>query len=388
MPKQPHVVWVCNWYPHEGEPYAGDFIQRHAKATAIYLPITTFCCFSGSVNKTEVRTDGMHTEHIIYFKTVKTGIERIDKIIYWGRWYNTLKQHLRQYFIKYGKPDLLHCHIILNSGWLGLWAKKKFRIPYILTEHWSGYMPGAINGFDAYNPWSKRLFRKILHNASVITGVSKALIEILQKSHPQGSYIHLPNVVDETIFNFETVKKKDDVFRIIHISTFSAQKNMEDIFRAFDLLAAKNTAVEFHIVGPQERIVTKWKSRKFGSSYVFHSEMPQEQLARLLQACDVCVLYSHYETFGCVIIEANAVGLPVVVSDIPVLRELVSDNKNGILVPPANPSALEQALSSFATKFHSIDAAEVSQTTIEKFSFSTIGQQIFQLYCDVIEGKI
>ncbi len=388
MPNQPYVVWVCQWYPHEGDPYAGDFIQRHAKAASLFLPVTTFACFAHDCNKIESHTTGNLTEHIIYFKPICTGIRLIDKAIRWSKWFKLLKQYLRQHIEKNGKPDLLHCHIILNAGWLGLWAKRRFDIPYLVTEHWSGYMPGAINGFAAYNQWSKRLFSIILNNATATTGVSKALIQALQKLHPQNNYIHLPNVVDETIFTLSTRPNSTSVFRIIHVSTFSAHKNMEDTFAAFDAVAAQNPTVELHIVGPQGKIVEKWPQKKFSPAYHFHAEMPQASLAALMQSCDVCVLYSHYETFGCVVIEANAVGLPVLVSNIPVLQEIVQAQKNGLLVPPSNPAALHQAITTIMEKKHHFNASEIATTTLENFSCQKIGRQIFDLYHLIIAGKI
>lgn len=387
MQTHPHVIWVCQWYPHEGDPYAGDFIQRHARATSLYIPITTFSCFAHSANKVETHSSGSLTEHIIYFKTIKTGINIIDKIWYWGNWYRNLKKQIAKHIHQNGKPDLLHCHIILNAGWLGLWAKRKYGIPYMVTEHWSGYMPGAVNGFARYNQWSKRLFSCILGGAKLATAVSQALIQVLEKLHPQCIYVRLPNVVEDTIFKRSAGKRSGSVFRVVHISTFSTHKNMDDTFTAFDALAALSSSVELHIVGPQEKITEKWPHRKFDAAYIFHKEMPQVQLAELMQQCDVAVLYSHYETFGCVIIEANAAGLPVIVSDIPVLREVIEHEVNGVLVEANNPSALTQALIDVRNKRYHFNPLQISNRTLELFSFQAVGKQMAELYQQVLDGR-
>ena len=387
MPNQTQVVWVCQWYPHEGEPYTGDFIQRHAKAASLFLPVTTFSCFPHTCNKVESHTAGNLTEHIIYFTTIRTGIPLLDKAVRWRKWFSLLKQHLRHHIRVNGKPDLLHCHITLNTGWLGLWAKKNWNIPYLVTEHWSGFMPGAINGFTAYNRWSKRSFTRIFNQAAVVTGVSKALIQVLQNLHHQASYIHLPNVVDEAVFRFYKQQKADSIFRVLHISTFSAHKNMDDTFTALDAFAAGNEAVEIHLVGPWEKIAEKWPHRKFSPAYRFHAEMPQTELAVLMRSCDVCVLYSHYETFGCVIIEANAVGLPVLVSDIPVLQEIVQSRQNGLLVTPSSPAALHRVLEACINQQHHFNGAEIAGTTVDRFNYKKIGRQIYDLYLAIIGRK-
>ena len=38
--QKPYILWLPSWYPNKSEPYSGDFIQRHAKAAALYDPVT------------------------------------------------------------------------------------------------------------------------------------------------------------------------------------------------------------------------------------------------------------------------------------------------------------------------------------------------------------
>ncbi len=64
----------------------------------------------------------------------------------------------------------------------------------------------------------------------------------------------------------------------------------------------------------------------------------------LLAAADVFVFPSVYEGLGGALIEALGLGLPVVVSDLPALREVVIEGENGLVVPPADPDALTAAL--------------------------------------------
>lgn len=61
-----------------------------------------------------------------------------------------------------------------------------------------------------------------------------------------------------------------------------------------------------------------------------YEEMSQESLVKFLQPATALILVSSYETFGCVLIEANACGVPVIVSDIPVFHETVKQEVNGV----------------------------------------------------------
>jgi len=70
----------------------------------------------------------------------------------------------------------------------------------------------------------------------------------------------------------------------------------------------------------------------------------REDVPDLLCASDVFVLPSMYEGFGGAVIEAMALGLPVVASDLGAVREVVEDGTSGLLVPPGSPEALARAI--------------------------------------------
>jgi glycosyltransferase involved in cell wall biosynthesis len=70
----------------------------------------------------------------------------------------------------------------------------------------------------------------------------------------------------------------------------------------------------------------------------------RDDLPEVLAAADVFAFPSLWEGLGCAVIEAMALGLPVVASDVPALREVLEDGANATLVPPADPQALAAAL--------------------------------------------
>ena len=72
--------------------------------------------------------------------------------------------------------------------------------------------------------------------------------------------------------------------------------------------------------------------------------VPHAELPAVAAACDLYLgPATGGESFGVVLVEAMAAGLPVVASDIPGYDEVVRDGVNGLLVPPGNPDALAAA---------------------------------------------
>ncbi len=88
------------------------------------------------------------------------------------------------------------------------------------------------------------------------------------------------------------------------------------------------------------------------------------------------ILYSRYETFGCVIIEANACGKPVIVSDIPVFHENVADGLTGVFVEPDNPGLLAEKMLLMATGHYLFDSDLIRRRAIDHYSFEKVGNNL------------
>ena len=149
------ILWLCSWYPHPGDPYEGDFIQRHAKALRIYNPVTVFYVSQEGSSKNvkenkiiEQQTDGV-SERIVFFRFKRTGINFIDKLVYNFRYYRVYKKLMQDYIANEGKPAIVHIHVPMKAGMIGRWIKKKWNISYILSEHSSHYHGKTEDDFSA-----------------------------------------------------------------------------------------------------------------------------------------------------------------------------------------------------------------------------------------------
>jgi glycosyltransferase involved in cell wall biosynthesis len=94
-------------------------------------------------------------------------------------------------------------------------------------------------------------------------------------------------------------------------------------------------------------------------------------------------LYSSYETFGCVIIEANACGIPVIVSDIPVFHETVTEGINGTFAKKNNPQALAEKMIEVINARASFNSNSIAGTS-SKYSYEKIGRQFSDWYNEIL----
>ena len=378
------ILWLPSWYPSAINPLNGDFVQRHAQAASLYNDIDVLFLekdISGSVTKSELvqeKQTARLTERIVYYHaSPKTNL--LGKVFAITRYQQVYRREIRRYIKRNGKPDLVHVHVAMKAGLIARWIKKKYKIPYVLTEHWTGYLTEAPENINTHSLFYRLATRNIFKNASGLTVVSNYLGNAIKNFYSTLNYLVIPNVVNTEIFY--PVVKSSEVLRFIHISTLNHQKNAEAILDAFSQIKTKVSNFQVDIIGPKnDSLLQLTESLGLSNVINFFSEVPQTELAKYLQLSHALILYSRYETFGCVIIEANACGIPVLVSDLEVFKETVTVGFNGITASADNPTKLAEKILWFIENRQKFDANKISEATSKKYSYEVVGQQFDDWY--------
>ncbi len=379
------ILVLPSWYPSRLNSFAGDFVQRHIAAIALFQKQYVLHVVKDTEGKiTQDVTSHLvekenYREEIIYYHPRRTGIALLDKFLSDYKYYRVYKKAVQNYLASNGNPLMTHLHLAMKAGPIALWLKKAYNIPYVLTEHWTAYLPEA----DLQLKDHKRIFVKrsgaVIKNADAVTVVSEHLGQAIRALYPSLVFKVIPNVVDTRLF-YPKDFAENTVPYFIHASTFSFQKNIDDILKAFQIVKEKNLEFKLYLFGsPTAGLKQKVAQVGLSNEVSFEGEVSQEKLALAMQAASALVLYSRFETFGCVIAEANAAGIPVIVSDIPVFHELVEEGVNGFFVAGEAPAKLAEVLIDFIIKPFDIRPREFTKKT-EKFTFEVVGNQFFQLY--------
>jgi glycosyltransferase involved in cell wall biosynthesis len=104
-----------------------------------------------------------------------------------------------------------------------------------------------------------------------------------------------------------------------------------------------------------------------------------QQVAAEMQQADALLVFSRYESQGCVILEAHCCGLPVIATSVGGIPEIVS-SKDTILVPSEDEDALLDAMQQMMDKRSSYDRAAIANDAQDKFSYRAVGKQFLELY--------
>ena len=399
-----HIVFLARWYPHRYDPMFGLFVQRHAESAALFNDITVIYCQQTTDNGQQTGRD-VSTTPIINkqdvddasdnnYEIVRTFENNVDTIrVYYKKPKNKILSLIRFYRANMKalklcqKPDLIHVHILTRLGVIAWIQKLLHKTPYIITEHWSRYLPG--NDFGGF---LRKMFTKIVvRNAETVTTVTENLA-IAMKNHglKNDNYVVLPNVVNLDMFHI-TPKCTDAINRvhtnrvpkIIHISCFEDKsKNISGLLESLKIIEEKGIDFQCTLIGEGmdlELMKEKAKNLQLINKVSFTGLMEGQKLADELSSGDFLVLSSNYENMPVVILEALASGLPVVSTNVGGIKEMIDDTK-GILVEPRNQESLAEAMIKMIETHKNYDANYLRNSVIEKYGYESVGRFLSGLY--------
>ena len=206
-----------------------------------------------------------------------------------------------------GKPDVIHVHNA-SCATLALWIKRNFDIPFVITEHSSLKWNHLCN--KSFN-----LYKESKANIAV----SEKFAAHLSSEYDQ--YFHyIPNVVDTNYFcppqiQYDNdVKQDGDIITFISIGNLTKNKNHQLAIQAFKELRLKNSNIRLMIVGDgseKNNLKRQIKELNIYNSVTLLGRQSRKNIRNLLWDADFFILPSISETFGVVLIEAMAAGLPV-----------------------------------------------------------------------------
>jgi glycosyltransferase involved in cell wall biosynthesis len=380
------VVWLTSWYPGKVNFLDGDFIERHAECASQYdnifvIHVVKSPLLKGNKIETEERTYSPSLSAVIcYYPSFRRYGKFVDVLIsnlLFG-WLHF--KTFRQYKKRLGKPDGILVQVGLKAGIMAVLYKILYKTRYILFERWTGFLAEAKPNFRELPAAGKWLWKIILRRSEKLVTVSDYFGAEINRLHEKKEYEVIPNVIRSSLF-FPVNRKERSDFRFIHVSNMDYQKNFEDVLRAFHILVQKNRAVSLEVYGPVHDSVLKLTdSLSLGGIVVYRGEVTHDRIALAMQEAEALILYSRYETFGNVIIEANACGLPVIVSDHPVFREIVEEGITGIFVKGELPGLLAEKMEWLIANYSHFNPGRISSWVAEKYNAERIGKLFNQLF--------
>jgi glycosyltransferase involved in cell wall biosynthesis len=232
------------------------------------------------------------------------------------------------------------------DAWVGGWAARWLGLPIVRTRHLAIRI--------RQNPFARRVYTW-LADRIVTTGEDGRNILIEQAGVLPDRITVIPTGVDTERFHPERVDAhrvrqelgiQAGVSVIGVVAVLRTRKGHLTLLEALARSPLREPGVHLLVAGagPIGQAVEE-RARGLGLTERVHFLGHREDVADILAACDVVVLPSIMgEGVPQVVLQAFALGRPVVASDVPGIRQVVQDGETGLLVPPEDPPALAQAI--------------------------------------------
>lgn len=296
--------------------------------------------------------------------------------------------------------DIIHAHGNGPYSVLGLLASKVKRVPFVMTFHTvHSLYTHYIFGGRLIKPHHVEMFLKLFANrCSLILTVSEKMKNELQKYGVKKEIYVTPNFLDLKRFTnlkkgflHKLLKLPSDVKLVTTVGRIGEEKNIDFLLRVFKIVYSENSNVHLVIIGqgPEKENLEKLTSelgisnRVHFTGKISYDFMPQAYF-------DSCIfLFSSVsETQGIVVLEADAAGTPVVVSDDSAFKNMVYDNKNGFALPLNEDKFAHKILELLEdNKLREDMSNEAKKIAFTDFDPSALTAQLINLYEQAISKR-
>ncbi len=386
-----HILVIASWYKTPQHPVTGTFFEEQARMfqkrghqVGILYPNHDIR-FLGTTRSNGERTPTSFidkgiptyysfTESISPKKDYPT---KADLFTIYKKAYRTFSTYVKAH----GKPDVIHAHATLYAGIVAKYISKKENLPYFLTKHYTEWiLSEKIQKFKAF----ERLLCQVIDQSAKTFIVSRFYQEELEKKYAINTdkTVILPNIVNELFYkNNQNISLSQPVHLIV-IGYLVERKNHLTLFKAVKQLLQKNENLILNVVGNgsyEANLKHFVRQHQLEKEIIFHGLKDRQDVLELLKKSHILVSASIFETFGVNIIEALAVGRPIVALDSGGPRDIVTP-KDGVLIKDNTPEAFARAIKEVIQHYDNYDQDDLSKRCAERFGEEAIYKVLMEYY--------
>lgn len=385
-----HILIIPSFYPEKNTPVNGLFFKNQSKVLldkvdqigTVYTEQKSLKkIFSGMTENlyqlTKEDEDGLLTYRI-------KGINLLNQFPFGSAiWIKVTLNLVKKYIAENGKPDIIHAHNVFNAGRVAKACFDQYRIPYVVTEHDSAYL------LNEYTPEKLKIAAEVLNASAGNIAVSENLAKAISTSCGIPALQVIPNVVNLDLFQLDFSNRKDDQFKVISVGNLLKNKGHHILIEAFKIFkdTGVNASLEIYGGGPEfESLNQLIQDLGLSNSVFLKGKINPKDLVGRYQNSHCLVLPSFRETFGVVIIEAMACGLPVIATKSGGPEDIIIPEA-GILIESGDIVKMAASLSKLHRNYSSFDPAEIRRFIEKNYSEDVVAGQLLSLYSAIVKPE-
>ena len=290
---------------------------------------------------------------------------------------NVLQRHLKNLksrsehdqLIKKFKPDLVYVNSSIAP--MGPWIAIKNKLPFIW--HHRETVNDPITGFFLDNT---KAFRKYFPKADLHLHPSEFL---------KDQYLQYPGINHKVIYNgvpdaphIKPIRSFGSPIRFGMVGRINPQKGQRAVLEVFKRLPAGLVDYELHLFGTGPTILMNELKQEFSDKRVLFRGF--QDISVIYEKLDYLIVGGRNESFGRVVAEANARGIPVIACDSGALSEIVKEAENGLLyqTPKELSTHLQRLLGELPEDFYQEFSRRARESYVRNFSIDCCAQGVYQ----------
>jgi glycosyltransferase involved in cell wall biosynthesis len=278
-------------------------------------------------------------------------------------------------------PDVAYVSMLKHDAYVAVGAGQRLGFPVVLRPEGAG-----ATGDVAWQAWG-RFGRRIAarcQQAEAFVAISRAVRdELAAAGYDPARIVDLPNGVPVPATPWNRREGWRDAPRGAFVGRLAPEKDLPTLLRAWAIVRRTHANARLTLVGHgPERPALEALIAELGLAGAVEITGAVGDVEARLRAADLFVLPSREEGMSVALLEAMALGIPLVATAIPGNRKLVTDFKHGRLVPPGDPEALARAVhEQFAGFDRAIHMGRAARALVERtYAIEAVARRHIELF--------
>lgn len=290
-----------------------------------------------------------------------------------------------------GNFDIVHCHGVASMGLNSVLSSKLFGKPSIATFHTmlplaTSYISKNSRMQDFLSGLSWSAIRVFYNSFDIVLAPSFVIKKALEEHGVKNTRV-LGNGVDLDVFKPKAsdLKKKLGLSGrvVLFAGRMTKEKNVDVLIKAIPMISKEIKSSFLFVGNGPELDDLKLKARGLKNVF-FTGKVPHDKMPFYINASDVSVSASTFETFGLSLLESMACGKPVIGANSLAIPEFVSEKNGGLFKPFDVGDLAEKVVETLSDKKNYKRKSENALKTAEKFSIQNETKKLIEFYDELV----
>ncbi len=296
-------------------------------------------------------------------------------------------RELRRWFER-NAVDLAYVSMLKHDAYTTVGTGKRLGFPVVLRPEGAG-----ATGDLAWQGWGRfgRTIGRRCREADAVVAISRAVAEELTAAgYDPARIVSLPNGVPVPDEPWRRRQDWREAPLAVFVGRLAPEKGLRTLVRAWPTVRDGHPKARLTLIGEgPERPALEALIAELGLAEAVDLPGASADPGPCLRAADLFVLPSHEEGMSVALLEAMAMGVPLVASAIPGNRSLVTDGMHGRLAPPGDPEALAGAvLDQWADPDRAATMAAAARgRVVEGYSIAAVARRHLTLFRSLVDGR-